>query len=80
MNDVFEQFIEQLHDDVRERRIPSKRKIIEMDEIPADIVQEFRGMMLFSLTIPEEYGGSTLNISQYARTVMLGEFPSGTMD
>jgi acyl-CoA dehydrogenase len=38
---------------VRERLILSERKIIETDEIPADILQELRGMALFDLTIPE---------------------------
>lgn len=67
--DVFEQFIEQLRRYVRERLIPAEREIIETDEIPADILQEMRQMGLFGLTMPEEFGGSGMNISQYARTV-----------
>jgi len=67
--DVFEQFIEQLRRYVRQRLIPAEREILESDEIPAAIVQEMRNMGLFGLTMPEEYGGSGMNISQYARTV-----------
>ncbi|ETR76380.1 acyl-CoA dehydrogenase [Afipia sp. P52-10] len=67
--DVFEQFIEQLQRYVRQRLIPAERTIIETDEIPADILQEMREMGLFGLTMPEEYGGSGMNITQYARTV-----------
>jgi acyl-CoA dehydrogenase len=68
-SDVFDQFIEQLRRYVRERLIPAEREIIESDEIPADIVREMRDMGLFGLTMPEEYGGAGMNISQYARTV-----------
>ncbi|SCW47057.1 acyl-CoA dehydrogenase [Sphingobium faniae] len=67
--ETFEQFIDQLQRYVRERLIPAEREIIEADEIPADIVQEMRDMGLFGLTVPEEFGGSGLSISQYARTV-----------
>ncbi|MGC4252666.1 MAG: acyl-CoA dehydrogenase family protein [Sphingobium sp.] len=67
--ETFEQFIDQLQRYVRERLIPAEREIIETDEIPADIVQEMRDMGLFGLTVPEEFGGAGLNITQYARTV-----------
>lgn len=67
--DVFEQFLDQLGRYVRQRLIPAEREIIETDEIPADILQEMREMGLFGLTMPEEFGGSGMNITQYARTV-----------
>ncbi len=67
--DLFEQFIEQLHRYVRERLIPAEREIIEADQIPEAIVQEMRDMGLFGLTMPEEYGGAGMNITQYARTI-----------
>ena len=67
--DLFEQFIEQLHRYVRERLIPAEREIIETDQIPEAIVQEMRDMGLFGLTMPEEYGGAGMNITQYARTI-----------
>ncbi len=67
--EVFEQFIEQLDRYVRERLLPAEREIIETDRIPDDILSEMRDMGLFGLTIPEEFGGAGMNISQYIRTI-----------
>ncbi len=67
--DVFDQFIEQLHRYVRERLIPAEKQIIETDLIPDEILTEMREMGLFGLTIPEEFGGAGMNISQYVRTI-----------
>ena len=69
--DVFEQFIEQLDRYVRERLIPAERDVIANDRIPDDILQEMKDMGLFGLSIPEEYGGAGLNLTQYARTVQV---------
>jgi acyl-CoA dehydrogenase len=67
--ETFEQFAEQLERYVRERLIPAEAEVIEDDAVPADIIDEMREMGLFGLTVPEEYGGAGLNMSQYARTV-----------
>lgn len=67
--ETFEQFAEQLTRYVRERLIPAEPEVIENDAIPPEIVDEMREMGLFGLTVPEEYGGAGLNVSQYARTV-----------
>ena len=67
--DIFDQFIDQLERYVRERLIPAEREVIETDQIPDAILAEMRDMGLFGLTIPEEYGGAGMNISQYARTI-----------
>ncbi len=67
--DAFEQFIDQLRRYVRERLIPAEKTIIETDQIPAEILDEMRDMGLFGLTMPEEYGGAGMNITQYARTI-----------
>ena len=67
--DVFDQFIEQLHRYVRERLIPAEKQILETDLIPDEILAEMRDMGLFGLTIPEEFGGAGMNISQYVRTI-----------
>ncbi|HMT44214.1 MAG TPA: acyl-CoA dehydrogenase family protein [Chakrabartia sp.] len=67
--DIFEQFIEQLQRYVRERLIPAEKEIIETDMIPDAILNEMRDMGLFGLTMPEEYGGAGLNVSQYCRTI-----------
>ena len=67
--EIFDQFAEQLERYVRERLIPAEPEVIENDAIPTDIVDEMREMGLFGLTVPEEYGGAGLNMTQYARTV-----------
>src|SRR3546814_19193405 len=58
---------------VRERLLPAEKGIIESDEIPADILAEMRDMGLFGLTIPEEYGGAGMNVSQYIKTIHRSE-------
>jgi acyl-CoA dehydrogenase len=67
--DVFDAFIDQLQRYVRERLIPAEKEILETDIIPDAILKEMRDMGLFGLTMPEEYGGAGMNISQYCRTI-----------
>jgi acyl-CoA dehydrogenase len=67
--ETFEQFLEQLQRYVRDRLVPMEQEVIDADRVPEDIVQEMRDMGLFGLTVPEEFGGAGMNISQYARTV-----------
>ncbi|OWK28534.1 acyl-CoA dehydrogenase family protein [Sphingomonas mucosissima] len=67
--ETFDQFIDQLRRYVRDRLIPAERDIIESDCIPPEIIDELREMGLFGITIPEEYGGAGMNISQYTRTI-----------
>ena len=68
-SEVFSQFIDQLKRYVRERLIPAEGDVIAHDRIPDDILAEMREMGLFGITIPEEYGGAGMNISQYIETV-----------
>lgn len=67
--EIFDQFIDQLNRYVRERLIPAEPQVIAANEIPADIMAEMREMGLFGLTMPEEYGGAGMNISQYVETI-----------
>lgn len=67
--DVFAQFHEQLERYVRERLIPAEPQVIAEDRIPDDILNEMREMGLFGLTMPEEYGGAGMNITQYIETI-----------
>lgn len=67
--EIFDQFIEQLRRYVRERLIPAEDEVIAQDRIPDDILAEMREMGLFGITIPEEFGGAGMNISQYIETV-----------
>jgi acyl-CoA dehydrogenase len=58
--------VQTLCDEVRrfiDREVgPRSRWIEEHDEIPADLVQKARELGLFGLTIPEQYGGSGLDL------------------
>ncbi|WP_240956827.1 acyl-CoA dehydrogenase family protein [Pseudopontixanthobacter vadosimaris] len=67
--ETFEQFLDQLKRFVRDRMIPAEREIIETDRIPDAILEEMRSMGLFGLTMPEEYGGAAMNVTQYALTI-----------
>jgi acyl-CoA dehydrogenase len=68
-SETFDAFIDQLKRYVRERLIPAEKIIIETDLIPDNILAEMRDMGLFGLTMPEEYGGSAMNVSQYIETI-----------
>ncbi|WP_292962550.1 acyl-CoA dehydrogenase family protein, partial [Novosphingobium sp. UBA1939] len=67
--DVFEQFLDQLKRYVRERLVPAEAEVIAQDRIPDDLLDEMREMGLFGLTMPEEYGGAGMNVSQYIETI-----------
>lgn len=68
-NETFEQFIAQLRRFVRERLVPAEDITIENDKIPDDVMQEMKDLGLFGLTVPEEYGGAGMNVSQYIETM-----------
>jgi acyl-CoA dehydrogenase len=55
---------------VRERLIPAELEVADTDEVPAGILQEMRGMGLFGLTIPEQYGGLGLTMEEEVRVSM----------
>jgi len=49
---------------VRERLVPAENHLEEHDEVPADLIEDMKEMGLFGLTVPEEYGGIGLSVSQ----------------
>ena len=49
---------------VRERLVPREAEVAESDRIPPEIVEEMRGLGLFGLSIPREYGGLGLSLSE----------------
>ena len=67
--DTFEQFIDQLKRYVRDRLLPAEAQVIADDRIPDDLLAEMREMGLFGLTMPVEFGGSGMNVSQYIETI-----------
>ncbi len=61
--ETLEQFRDTVARYVRERLIPAEEQVAEEDEIPQDIVDELKELGLFGMTIPEEYGGLGLSMS-----------------
>lgn len=49
---------------IQERLVPAEDIVEERDEVPADIVDDMRTLGLFGLSIPEEFGGIGLSMSQ----------------
>jgi acyl-CoA dehydrogenase len=63
--DIYDAFMEQLQRYVRERLIPAEDQLEELGHVPNDILAEMREMGLFGVTMPVEYGGAGMNVSQY---------------
>ncbi len=63
--DIYDAFIDQLNRFVRDRLIPAEEQLEALGRVPDDILAEMRDMGLFGVTMPEEYGGAGMNISQY---------------
>jgi len=55
----------------RDKLIPREAEVSETDEIPADILAEMKGMGLFGLTVPEEYGGLGLSMEEEVLVAMV---------
>jgi acyl-CoA dehydrogenase len=49
---------------VRERLVPLEERVAEEDKIPQEVVEEIKELGLFGMSIPEEYGGLGLNMSE----------------
>ncbi len=52
---------------VRERLVPAEAQVEANDEVPGDIVEDMKAMGLFGLSVPEEFGGIGLSMSQECR-------------
>lgn len=68
--DTFDALIGTIRRFVAERLRPLEEKVAEEDEVPAEIVAEMREMGLFGLSIPEEYGGLGLTMSEEVRVAL----------
>ena len=66
-NESFELLLASVQRFTRERLMPAEDAVEEHDEVPADIVEDMKEMGLFGLSIPEEYGGIGLSMSQECR-------------
>lgn len=54
---------------VRERLVPAEDAVEELDDVPADIVDDMKAMGLFGISIPQEYGGIGLSMAQECEVV-----------
>ncbi len=54
---------------VNERLIPNEDRVEQEDAVPLEIIQDMRDMGLFGLTVPEEYGGLALTMSEEAQII-----------
>ena len=52
---------------VRERLVPNENLVAETDSIPDVLVEEMKGLGLFGLCIPEQYGGLGLTMEEEVR-------------
>ncbi len=68
--DTLDQLIETIRRFVSERLRPLEAQVAESDEIPDDVIAEMKALGLFGLSIPTEYGGLGLTMSEEVRVVM----------
>lgn len=54
---------------VDEQLIPLEAKVAETDRVPEEIIQQMRELGLFGMSIPEEFGGLGLNMSEEVRMI-----------
>jgi acyl-CoA dehydrogenase len=62
--DTLRQFLDSLERFVRERLVPHEDRVAEEDAIPPSLIEEMRNMGLFGMSIPEEFGGLGLSMSE----------------
>lgn len=62
--DTLNQLLDTVERFVTERLRPLEHQIADEDRIPGEVVDEMRALGLFGLSIPEEYGGLGLNMSE----------------
>ena len=59
-----DQLIDTVRRFVTERLRPLEAQVAEDDAMPADVVEEMKGLGLFGLSIPEAYGGLDLSMEE----------------
>jgi acyl-CoA dehydrogenase len=68
--ETFDALIETIRRFVAERLRPLEARVADEDEVPEEIVREMREMGLFGLSIPEEFGGLGLTMSEEVRVAL----------
>lgn len=67
--ETLSQFVGSVRRYVRDRLIPLEMQVAEEDRIPEDVIDEMKEMGLFGLSIPTEYGGLGLSMSEEAAII-----------
>ena len=62
--ETLEQLVESVARFVNERLVPLEDRVAREDAVPPEIVAEMGALGLFGLSIPQEYGGLGLNMSE----------------
>jgi acyl-CoA dehydrogenase len=62
--DTLDDLIDTIRRYVNERLIPSEDRVAAEDRVPDEIAAEMKDMGFFGLTIPEEYGGLGLTMTE----------------
>jgi len=62
--ETLSQFVDTVRRYVRERLVPLEEQVAEEDLIPEEVVNEMKEMGLFGLSIPEEFGGIGLSMTE----------------
>ena len=62
--DTLQQLIDTVRRFVHERLVPLEAQVAEEDRIPEDVIMEMRELGLFGLSIPEEFGGLGLTMTE----------------
>lgn len=63
-DETFGLLTESVHRFVRDRLMPAEDHVEERDEVPQEIIDDMKNLGLFGLSIPEEYGGIGLSMTQ----------------
>lgn len=69
--EAFEVFLDKLTGFVADRLRPAEEQVEAQDAVPAHLVEEMRGLGLFGLSVPQEYGGLGYNMVQEARVLFV---------
>jgi acyl-CoA dehydrogenase len=67
--ETFDQLIDTIRRFVAERLRPLEAQVAENDDVPDDLIDEMKALGLFGLSIPEEFGGLGLSMSEEVRVV-----------
>jgi len=68
--ETFDLFLSTIRRFVAERLRPLEERVDRDDAVPEEVVQEMREMGLFGLSIPEEYGGLALTMTEEVRVAL----------